>query len=254
MCSKKPECVEEPWLREQLYTLSLPLLAAELARRGVGLQCCHSLLFVLLRGWQQLAAELGIDYMVSYGTLLGAVRAGALIPWTGDVDIALNSSAHDFLLTTQVREKLWANGWHLFYQACGRLCVPRGGELARALMPDYDPLRPSHRWQAPYIDFYPSFNHSEYSENCTTMATCHYPTTYLFPPSTVLIHNISFPAPAKVHEVLRLDYGNYYNDTSGSREAHGTSCDDGGRMAEQNPCYRSKHANLRDPYVWDEDN
>lgn len=36
--------------------------------------------------------KVGIQYRLIYGTLLGAVRSQAIIPWTYDVDISISES------------------------------------------------------------------------------------------------------------------------------------------------------------------
>lgn len=145
-CVRHAECTEISRLRELLYTAPLASLVQAIGEHGNGLRCCHSLLFVMLRAWKEVAEDLRIGYLVSYGTLLGGVREGGLIQWTADVDIALNYSALDYLLDLKVRGMLWSQGWLLFHQACGRMCFARGSELAGSLVPDYDTLRPSHRW------------------------------------------------------------------------------------------------------------
>ncbi len=49
----------------------------------------------LLKSFTQLCEENGIQYWVGYGTLLGAVRNGGIIPWDDDVDICMMKD--DFL-------------------------------------------------------------------------------------------------------------------------------------------------------------
>jgi phosphorylcholine metabolism protein LicD len=44
-------------------------------------RCCKSLLLLLLLRWKALTEELGMTYMVVFGTLLGAMRDGEIVPW-----------------------------------------------------------------------------------------------------------------------------------------------------------------------------
>ena len=43
--------------------------------------------FEILMYYKSLCEELGLDYFLAYGTLLGAVRHGGFIPWDDDVDV-----------------------------------------------------------------------------------------------------------------------------------------------------------------------
>ena len=54
--------------------------------------CCSAVLGELLDDIVWAMDTLNIEYRIVYGTLLGAVRSRAIIPWTHDVDIALNES------------------------------------------------------------------------------------------------------------------------------------------------------------------
>lgn len=51
-------------------------------------------------------------YVVVYGTLLGAVRNGTVIPWTKDVDIGLFDKK--MIYSDQIRHELYEQGYILF--------------------------------------------------------------------------------------------------------------------------------------------
>jgi hypothetical protein len=99
----------------------------------VALRCCKSLLLLMLLRWDELMRELNMTYVISYGTLLGAVRDERIIPWTSDVDVALSMAEVAQLSQSNVtkemevvHQRLWDEGWLYFVQACGRFCMRRG--------------------------------------------------------------------------------------------------------------------------------
>lgn len=49
--------------------------------------CCATNLYTILRDVTQILEENNLEYFISFGTLLGAVRHGGLIPWDTDMDI-----------------------------------------------------------------------------------------------------------------------------------------------------------------------
>ena len=53
-----------------------------------------------------------MSYVIIYGTLLGAVRNGTVIPWTRDLDIGLFDKKT--LYTDQIRNELHDDGFLLF--------------------------------------------------------------------------------------------------------------------------------------------
>ena len=79
-------CSEKPYVRPR----GLPSVAAPI--------CCSAVLGKMLKDFIWALNTLGVEYRVVYGTLLGAVRSQAIIPWTYDIDIALPKSA--FALNT----------------------------------------------------------------------------------------------------------------------------------------------------------
>lgn len=57
--------------------------------------CCDVVMDDILAATVDAMNKLGIDYRVVYGTLLGAVRSRALIPYSDDVDVAIHKADND---------------------------------------------------------------------------------------------------------------------------------------------------------------
>jgi len=51
--------------------------------------CCATHLYTILKDVTRVLEENNLEYFISFGTLLGAVRHGGLIPWDTDVDIVV---------------------------------------------------------------------------------------------------------------------------------------------------------------------
>jgi hypothetical protein len=56
------------------------------------------------------------EYMLVYGTVLGSVRQGSIIPYTEDVDVALTPLAIQFLELNSTKEALWRHGYSFWFQ------------------------------------------------------------------------------------------------------------------------------------------
>ena len=49
----------------------------------------------ILKAVIKLCDQLQLNYWITYGTLLGAVRHGGFIPWDDDLDIAMKREEYD---------------------------------------------------------------------------------------------------------------------------------------------------------------
>ena len=94
-------CPEKPYVKPQY----LPGIAAPI--------CCSVVLGQMLEDLTWALTRLGIEYRIIYGTLLGAVRSQAIIPWTADIDIALTKSAIDNASTFPAIEKQLENRYYV---------------------------------------------------------------------------------------------------------------------------------------------
>jgi len=52
--------------------------------------CCATHLYMILKDVVKVLEEHQIEYFISFGTLLGAVRHGGMIPWDTDIDIVVS--------------------------------------------------------------------------------------------------------------------------------------------------------------------
>ena len=94
-------CPEKPYVKPQ----DLPGIAAPI--------CCSVVLGQMLADFVWALTRLGLEYRIIYGTLLGAVRSQAIIPWTADIDIALAKSAIDNALTILAIKKQLENRYYV---------------------------------------------------------------------------------------------------------------------------------------------
>ena len=74
-------CPEKPYVKpRELSSVAGPI-------------CCSVVLAEMLADFKWAFNKLGLEYRILFGTLLGAVRSKAIIPWTYDVDIGIPNSA-----------------------------------------------------------------------------------------------------------------------------------------------------------------
>ncbi|GMF50113.1 unnamed protein product [Phytophthora fragariaefolia] len=120
-----------------------------LSRQSPGKFCFASVLHMLLADVYRELEEIGAAPLLTYGTLLGAVRDGGIIPFTEDVDIAYRGN---IINGGELDERLWRKGYHLFDFNIWRVCVAPTHPLASQL---YDPNHPIVQdYTVPYVDLY----------------------------------------------------------------------------------------------------
>jgi len=65
-----------------------------------------------------------IDYSVSYGTLLGALRHGGLIPWDGDLDVMVFNPEQKKMFEKDIIQEFNKYGFN-FYKECNDIYDPK---------------------------------------------------------------------------------------------------------------------------------
>jgi len=85
-----------------------------------GPPCCTHILRDMLRTFDGIMATIGIDYFIGFGTLLGLIRSGRVIPWTIDNDIVLED-----VRTLRAMTELWPSNSGL------QFIFPKGGRMQR---------------------------------------------------------------------------------------------------------------------------
>ena len=59
----------------------------------------------ILKAVIKLCDRLQLNYWITYGTLLGAIRHGGFIPWDDDLDIAMKREEYDILINYIITHK-----------------------------------------------------------------------------------------------------------------------------------------------------
>lgn len=184
--------------------------------RSQGDPTCPRTRFAMLAWLAQELEGTGIDWFLTYGTLLGAVRNGSIIPWTDDVDICIPH--------TNLVEEFMKN------QKCFNVDYPSTIARMYSKAGNVERFSPFWFWfsEPVYIDVYHLFNCSTYKDpyNCTKqlppdvdgvylVGSCHntsnkyLPWHDVFPINTsgVEMHGLPFPTPRHPEALLSLEYG-----------------------------------------------
>ncbi|POM74475.1 Hypothetical protein PHPALM_8562 [Phytophthora palmivora] len=111
--------------------------------------CYSSVLHMLLVDVYEELKATGNTPLITFGSLLGAVRNGSIIPFTEDTDIGFVERLKD---KDVVVEALRQKGYHMFFMKIWRVCVAPTHPLAARI---YDPSHSLTRnFAVPYVDLY----------------------------------------------------------------------------------------------------
>ena len=104
-------------------------------------------LYEILEDVDKMLNEASITYWLAYGSLLGAIRHGGIIPWDDDVDLAFFEE--DIVALKQLGAKLESKGYFLcdlkyYFKIC-----PKNGKHPS------DKDGNAYSWTSPHIDLFP---------------------------------------------------------------------------------------------------
>ena len=164
--------------------------------------CCADLMFEMLVDFSNFLKRQNVTFMVSEGTLLGAVRDQDIIPYTADLDIYVPREGWEKAMLIN-EEPLSSKSYHFMVDPdqphCARLCaVWQGYPVNRA------PFDEHFEWDTEKLGNDLAYYMDIYDEDMDfAQATKH----LIYPPSTVLIRNVSFPAPREQEIYVEARYG-----------------------------------------------
>merc|ERR1712238_211756 len=186
--------------------------------------CCTHILRDMSRNFDEAMCTLGLDYVVSFGTLLGFRRGDHIIPWTADIDYIIPSKdvANEMVALWDTNNTGMA---HIF-QGINRMCVTpdfAGGALQRKwsrLKPPKNKLNLDTSG-LPYIDFYVGSRVGSTMFQVTKH--CSHFFDDVFPTKRKLVYNYTFSQnfPANSDQLLRTCYGKDWRTPPKDQNPHG---------------------------------
>ena len=220
--------------------------------------CCTHILRDMARIFDKEMCRIGLDYLAGFGTLLGFVRSGRVIPWTADLDFILPSEEVANAMVSHWDTK--RTGMAHLFQGINRICITEdfgGGGLTKwkkkpAMVRDKKTGKMvfnTQLWSSgvPYIDFYIAKMVNNFSSKAAKQRPdlikerwkdggiveilapgCQNFYRDLFPSKRVLVYEdsngkngFSQNLPANTTQLLRSWYGADWNIPSSKRSPHG---------------------------------
>jgi len=156
--------------------------------------CCATNLYTILKDVAYVLEENGIEYFISFGTLLGAVRHGGMIPWDTDVDILISESKKEEVI--KILNKSFKDKSYKVHEDYDEKIV---GSIIRVDLSEINTL---------HVDLFTYMEEDdiivfEYNARCKK--------SNIFPLQKIYYYNTLFYAPKEINKHLVKLYGADYD-------------------------------------------
>jgi len=154
--------------------------------------CCATHLYTILKDVTTVLEENDLEYFISFGTLLGAVRHGGLIPWDTDTDILITEKDKEMIFKV-LKEKLSSK--YLVNKDIDENIV---GNILRVNLSDTNTL---------HIDL---FTYIEEKDEIVFGYNRRFNKEDIFPLQKISFYDSDFFAPLDIKKQLETFYGKEY--------------------------------------------
>jgi hypothetical protein len=185
-----------------------------------------------------LCGAVGAQCLLSYGALLGAVRDGGVLPWSGDVDFAVDEAEIERLLSPLAKQAFAAAGFRIFPDECCtmengkpgllRACVDIRNPAAAPFLATLDAAK-RYQDQEPYADISNlawSTSKGGARQYRIRADPCFWPEAAGFPASTAQLDGEPFLTFRDQEHHLRVLYGDWKTPVEARHGGAVIGCED----------------------------
>jgi len=178
------------------------------------LPCVPDILAEMVLALTDALKEANITYWLSYGTLLGAARDHAIIPWTTDVDLVVEEQDFPTIGKKLKRiSKLAKSGYQFFYDetypGLSRLCITDQNSIFSKYEKSLPESTPYYDSGYPYVDIYKAILQGGYY-NVTWGPPCRFREDIVMPLTKIHLLGREMNAPKDYDKYLSQIYGPDY--------------------------------------------
>ena len=144
--------------------------------------------------------KINVEFMPVFGTLLGLVRNGGIIPWDDDMDISVDKKDFEKILENKELFKSVGVGVFLYKKNFNNAFI-KLFLLSEKNIPECN-------WSWPFIDIFTHYTKDENFFIIDNSNTTKFAKNEIFPLRTNLFENIPMNIPKNVEYILNSYYGN----------------------------------------------